>query len=167
MYNIKILGKDNLSDVYEIAKRSFYHFRKNEFHVWDKDFILKKLSNLFMEGYCYGVFKKKECYGFLIATKFPSLYNGSHSQLVEYGIQPDPRHSKYTQSKVFLMLLDKYELISYETGCALCGMASSPHFDISRLLSKRNYCVYHTVYVKRSVENGLGLIGRGSCKKTS
>lgn len=151
VYNIVEAGHLDVQDVEEMARLCYEKFELHKHHpAYDSESVCSYLRS-FIDSPNSGVFLLKhedENFGFLIYAIAPSLYNSKANQLIDVGLQADPRLPKITQGKVMIKLIEKLEATAKENKCVTMAISIMPQFDISPYLTKRGYVLSDQIFVK-------------------
>ena len=92
--------------------------------------------------------KSKDIIGFVVAAVYPTLYSDSIKQIVELGMQSDPRLGKVLQSKIMLKLIGAIEKIARDEELDLLAFSICPEFDISSHLEHKGYQLSDKIFIK-------------------
>ena len=76
-------------------------------------------------------------------------FSDAQTQLVEFGLQPDPTLKKYTQSKILLTLAEAIESKAESLGVDIVAFSLSPKFNIDNAFVKRGYKLTDKIFTKR------------------
>jgi hypothetical protein len=156
LINIRKAEISDANIIETIASLSFKKFELDKKGLkYEKETTLNKIS-AYIQHPDYRVFvclsEDNVIVGFVFSIIHTALYDDNTKQIVEIGMQPDPRLQKIPQSKILLKLMSSIEKVASDENLGLIAFSICPEFDISSHLEKKGYRLSDKIYMKAREE---------------
>tara|TARA_R100000963_G_scaffold29012_1_gene20125 strand:- start:890 stop:1363 length:474 start_codon:yes stop_codon:yes gene_type:complete len=154
--NVRKAELSDMGIIEQIASLAFKKFELDKKGLkYEKNTTVNKMSTA-IEHPDYRVFvcsnEDNVVVGFVFSIIHTTLYDDSTKQIIELGMQPDPRLSKSKQSKILLKLMKSIEDVAKKEDLGVVAFSICPEFDISSHLEKKGYRLSDKIFIKaRSV----------------